>query len=162
MNYGRVLKYTLRNTYITLYASPLCDTTQRLIQRTMSFTPSPSDAARGRCRKCDYPLRGLIENRCPECGRPFDPGDPKTMRFGRRGERVQRWLIKPLGYLTSVLALAATGGVLALTRWPAVPSSMPGFRSSISSIAVCFHHGRGIGASLRLTTCSRPASRCGS
>jgi len=49
------------------------------------------------------------------------------MRFGRRGERLQRWLIKPVGYLTLAMALAATGGVLALTRWPAVPSSMPAF-----------------------------------
>lgn len=27
----------------------------------------------GRCRKCRYDLRGLLEPRCPECGTPFDP-----------------------------------------------------------------------------------------
>ena len=27
---------------------------------------------RSRCRKCGYPLRGLPEPRCPECGTPFD------------------------------------------------------------------------------------------
>src|SRR5579862_2002337 len=93
----------------------------------MSIAPSSADPARGRCRACDYPLHGLTENRCPECGLQFDPDDPRTMRFGRRGEWVQRWLVKPVGWPTSVLALAATGGVPALTRWPAVPSSMPGF-----------------------------------
>ncbi|UCG17631.1 MAG: hypothetical protein JSV19_06290, partial [Phycisphaerales bacterium] len=29
----------------------------------------------GRCRVCDYDLRGLPEPRCPECGSPFDPAD---------------------------------------------------------------------------------------
>ncbi len=27
----------------------------------------------GRCRVCDYDLRGLPKPRCPECGTPFDP-----------------------------------------------------------------------------------------
>ena len=31
-----------------------------------------------RCSGCSYDLRGLPENRCPECGRPFDPGSPDT------------------------------------------------------------------------------------
>lgn len=30
------------------------------------------------CRKCRYPLDGLSENRCPECGRAFDPQNPST------------------------------------------------------------------------------------
>jgi len=29
----------------------------------------------GRCKVCDYDLRGLPEPRCPECGSPFDPAD---------------------------------------------------------------------------------------
>ena len=32
------------------------------------------------CRGCGYPLRDLSEPRCPECGRAFDPYDPRTMR----------------------------------------------------------------------------------
>jgi hypothetical protein len=34
-----------------------------------------------RCLSCDYDLRDLSsgsEYRCPECGRAFDPNDPKT------------------------------------------------------------------------------------
>jgi hypothetical protein len=37
-----------------------------------------SDADLRRCLDCDYPLRGLPEPRCPECGRPFDPADPNS------------------------------------------------------------------------------------
>jgi hypothetical protein len=33
----------------------------------------------GRCKGCGYSLRALTVPRCPECGRPFDPGDPETM-----------------------------------------------------------------------------------
>ena len=34
----------------------------------------------GFCLGCGYALRGLTETRCPECGRAFDPFDPRTMR----------------------------------------------------------------------------------
>jgi predicted amidophosphoribosyltransferase len=30
------------------------------------------------CLGCSYPLDGLDEHRCPECGRAFDPADPGT------------------------------------------------------------------------------------
>jgi len=29
----------------------------------------------GKCLWCGYRLRGLVESRCPECGKPFDPGE---------------------------------------------------------------------------------------
>ncbi len=32
------------------------------------------------CLECSYVLDGLSEERCPECGRPFDPDDPDTFR----------------------------------------------------------------------------------
>jgi hypothetical protein len=31
-----------------------------------------------RCRNCSYRLEGLTEPRCPECGRGFEPADPRT------------------------------------------------------------------------------------
>ena len=30
------------------------------------------------CLQCSYILEGLTENRCPECGRPFDPEQSST------------------------------------------------------------------------------------
>lgn len=31
-----------------------------------------------RCKTCRYSLANLTANRCPECGREFDPNDPRT------------------------------------------------------------------------------------
>lgn len=33
-----------------------------------------------RCKACNYSLWKLTEHRCPECGRAFDPANPKTFR----------------------------------------------------------------------------------
>lgn len=41
----------------------------------------PKDAA---CWECGYLLDGLPSNVCPECGRPFDPEDPRTFRTALR------------------------------------------------------------------------------
>ncbi len=30
------------------------------------------------CLECNYNLYGLVENRCPGCGKEFDPEDPST------------------------------------------------------------------------------------
>ena len=38
--------------------------------------PQSSDI---RCLQCKYPLRGLDQARCPECGKAFDPNDPLTV-----------------------------------------------------------------------------------
>jgi len=35
-------------------------------------------AAAGYCLGCSHPLRGVTEAVCPECGRGFDPSDPRT------------------------------------------------------------------------------------
>ena len=31
-----------------------------------------------RCLDCHYSLKNLTEHRCPECGRPFDPNNPRS------------------------------------------------------------------------------------
>lgn len=36
----------------------------------------PSELDPRRCRACNYPLIGLSEPRCPECGTRFDPNEP--------------------------------------------------------------------------------------
>jgi predicted amidophosphoribosyltransferase len=33
-----------------------------------------------RCLSCKYDLSKLTEHRCPECGRAFDPEDPRTFK----------------------------------------------------------------------------------
>jgi hypothetical protein len=38
----------------------------------------------GLCLKCGYDLRGITMHGCPECGREFDPNDPRRMHIGRR------------------------------------------------------------------------------
>ncbi|MDM8005830.1 MAG: hypothetical protein QUV05_06730 [Phycisphaerae bacterium] len=38
------------------------------------------------CRGCWYALDGVAEDRCPECGRPFNPADRRTYRTKSRRE----------------------------------------------------------------------------
>jgi hypothetical protein len=43
------------------------------------------------CLGCGYDLRGLPENRCPECGRAFDSGDPATYLGKRESGKTYLW-----------------------------------------------------------------------
>ncbi len=56
-----------------------------------------------RCLSCKYDLRNLTENRCPECGRIFDPDDPRTFRDTSRKHR--RWWIVELVIFSAVFYL---------------------------------------------------------
>jgi hypothetical protein len=91
----------------------------------------PSESL-ARCQGCQYPLRGLTEARCPECGRPFDPADPTTMWHDRVPGRVGRFFLKPPGWplntatiLVGLMMLVAASGpgtyfglfALALLAW---------------------------------------------
>ena len=62
------------------------------------------------CRQCWYILDGLDESRCPECGRPFDPMDPRTYRRTPPGvaTRVGRRL-KPLRWPAVAMLVAVVG-----------------------------------------------------
>ena len=42
------------------------------------------------CKTCHYPLVRLETNRCPECGRAFDPGDEAT--FDNTPRHHRRWI----------------------------------------------------------------------
>ncbi len=50
-----------------------------------------------RCLSCGYQLRGLTQSVCPECGRDFDPFDPKSFDSRppqwRRRRRIRRAII---------------------------------------------------------------------
>jgi hypothetical protein len=67
--------------------------------------PDPSPARSIYCLGCLYPLGGLPEPRCPECGRPFDPDDPKT--FGTVGRTEECPLV-----LRVFLALSLACGII--------------------------------------------------
>ncbi len=54
------------------------------------------------CLSCEYPLLGLREPRCPECGRLFDPDNPATYSRGDRLTRGDR-LINMLTILSVLL-----------------------------------------------------------
>lgn len=80
---------------------------------------------RGFCISCGYSLQGLAAGeadstgakcRCPECGRAFDPADPKTFHIHQHS-RVVRWLAGPPGWPAVILSLAAAAGVLLVSRW---------------------------------------------
>jgi hypothetical protein len=63
--------------------------------------------AEARCLGCNYLLRGLPENRCPECGREFDPNDPRTMNLGSVIGAAARWWLSPPGWPLFAAASAA-------------------------------------------------------
>jgi subtilisin-like proprotein convertase family protein len=55
------------------------------------------------CLRCEYPLRGLSEPVCPECGFHFDPTDPRTYEVERRGIFGRHWhAAPPLWHLLAV------------------------------------------------------------
>lgn len=56
------------------------------------------------CRRCGYQLVGLSENRCPECGREFDPSNRRTYLRRPKGWARRRW-IKGITTLLAVLML---------------------------------------------------------
>lgn len=58
------------------------------------------------CRDCGYVLNGLSENRCPECGRPFDPEDAKSYLRHRR--RIGRTAVCAALLVAALIALGAS------------------------------------------------------
>ncbi|MBN2584508.1 MAG: hypothetical protein JXL80_15710 [Planctomycetes bacterium] len=78
---------------------------------TASPVPRRDDLlADARCLKCGYPLRGLPENRCPECGTAFDPAD-FAGTFLPQWPRLMAW------YLAACVVMEIEGLLPALFRW---------------------------------------------
>lgn len=78
------------------------------------------------CIICGYPLQPATSRTCPECGRAFDPGDPRTTdakRFATRTRRRRRVLgavaafvlvvvlVLPRSVVISTATLTTVGGV---------------------------------------------------
>jgi hypothetical protein len=60
-----------------------------------------------RCLSCNYDLRDLPEHRCPECGRDFDPNDPRTFAVDRTSRFPLGWFLMGMfaGFCLGVAAL---------------------------------------------------------
>lgn len=82
------------------------------------------------CTACHYRLDHLPENRCPECGRAFDPEDPTTF-LGRNVISIWARRGRPPGNWT--LAATALFGILLL-----VGASMPKYETIGASF--CMAH----------------------
>jgi hypothetical protein len=62
------------------------------------------------CRKCAYPLAGLSDSRCPECGTPFDLADPRSVSTRDLRTRSRRlWIRRGI----ALLAVIGTVAVIA-------------------------------------------------
>ena len=75
-----------------------------------SISSAPSSAGQPeqphpRCLDRGYSLHGLAENRCPVCGRPFDPNDSKSWRTARILTAKNRWLIRATGRIFLTLLI---------------------------------------------------------
>lgn len=62
------------------------------------------------CNGCGYNLAGLEQSRCPECGRGFDTGDPRTFRRRPLRRGWVRWGVRA-GVLLVLLAGGSAGGL---------------------------------------------------
>lgn len=77
-----------------------------------------------KCLACDYDLRSLTADRCPECGRAFDPADAATFRVGE--QRTVAEDARRLAFISGALPLITVGALniawiaarLELGRWP--------------------------------------------
>lgn len=96
------------------------------------------------CLQCNYDMRGLPENRCPECGAAFDPTDPTSFKLTPDRERAwPGWLaVAALGHpFTTVLLIHATwfAARLGLGRWPVLfrddPTSVNPFVTGLYDVS---------------------------
>jgi hypothetical protein len=66
------------------------------------------------CSECGYPLHGLEERRCPECGRPFDPQDDRTFSTQPAGLSQHAPL---MGGVAGMLFAALVGVIGGMIGW---------------------------------------------
>jgi hypothetical protein len=100
-------------------------------------TPQQDQAHRiGLCKDCNYSLIGLPSNRCPECGREFDPDDPNTMNMGQPMGPIARLLISPVGWPTFAVMTFGMMAVLWGLGW--LPGGMAVFAAGIGLVILAY------------------------
>lgn len=78
-----------------------------------------------RCLSCGYVLLGLTDTRCPECGRAFDPKDPRTFSTKPLFVRWKFWLPGVAFALAGGLVLYVL--ILAVAGWGVAASIVAPF-----------------------------------
>lgn len=82
---------------------------------SVDSTPRVDPLADAFCLQCSYPLRGLTEYRCPECGKAFDPKE-MAGSFLPEWPRLMVWYVVAalmagvLGVLSFTLSIMTTSG----------------------------------------------------
>ena len=61
------------------------------------------------CKTCEYELTGTLENRCPECARPFDPGTPETYEVMPGHRRRKRQYLVATAFALLVIVMLFEG-----------------------------------------------------
>ena len=84
----------------------------RQVASTASTTLSLDPRMMPRCLGCGYSLLGLTLHRCPECGKPFDPANPKTMLLPGAIGPIAYVLLRPVNKSIRILAWIATALLL--------------------------------------------------
>ena len=95
------------------------------------------------CSQCGYLLQGLSVDRCPECGRTFDPRDPSS--FEPSALRVK---LRPLGRMAGQAAVGVSLGCTFLTiamigmarpglAWRTFPAAFCGGLFLLAVAALC-------------------------
>jgi hypothetical protein len=105
------------------------------------------------CLGCRYPLRGLsTATRCPECGREFDPSDPRTMRLPRPPGWFVRRMSRPVDRVTALTPIVAFGLILWGARLPGW-NNLSTCCGLIVWLAILFGHGIEVFARGLLVAC---------
>ena len=109
---------------------------------TMPATPTttttdPTGTPVRLCWGCDYPLGGLPDCRCPECGRPFNPRDGSTANHGLPLGWAGRWVLRPVGWPVLALALVPAAWLVWVSTDPELYyMGMSGFASALACFGV--------------------------
>ncbi|MDG2030973.1 MAG: hypothetical protein P8J45_08220 [Phycisphaerales bacterium] len=84
--------------------------------QTTAFPPSQCPSF---CLDCRYDLSASLSHSCPECGRWFDPEDPRTFYNKRRPGRLALAMMTPAGWPSFAFGLALSLLVLVTFSVPA-------------------------------------------